>query len=293
MERRIELEHWKDAAISASNLSALESTLGLLDSVDGQDAVADGRLAVDYADRSGDAFQKMVNRTALADALFQRGRREGPGLAAGLYDGLPRPSPTAADATGSEVRRTDLTEARALLDEAERMQAERQPQFPLLYSLQGFGYCDLILAEAERAAWRCLLCACRPDQAQRRSGSTSQQSAGTALRLVRPTLSDAPAGCTEAERRATQTLEWAIPHEFLFDIALDHLTLARATLYRSILESEIGAEPSADEFQADESHTKARRHKDQDDTESLRACVPSCEPSPDPAHRRHRTAPGP
>ena len=37
------------------------------------------------------------------------------------------------------------------------MQAERQPDYPLLYSLSGFQYCDLLLTEAERAAWQVLL----------------------------------------------------------------------------------------------------------------------------------------
>ena len=35
-----------------------------------------------------------------------------------------------------------------LHDGRERMQAERQPQFPLLYSVQGFQYADLLLAPA-------------------------------------------------------------------------------------------------------------------------------------------------
>ncbi len=34
------------------------------------------------------------------------------------------------------------------------MQAEDQPQYPLLYSVRGFRYCDLLLAPAERAAWQ-------------------------------------------------------------------------------------------------------------------------------------------
>ena len=34
------------------------------------------------------------------------------------------------------------------------MQAERQPDYPLLYSLRGFRYCDLLLAAPERAAWQ-------------------------------------------------------------------------------------------------------------------------------------------
>ena len=45
-------------------------------------------------------------------------------------------------------------EAEALFAEAEAMQAEWQAQYPLLYSLQGFRYCDLRLGGAERAAWR-------------------------------------------------------------------------------------------------------------------------------------------
>ena len=58
---------------------------------------------------------------------------------------------THADALHQAGRRA---EAEARFREAEEMQAERQPDYPLLYSLQGFQYCDLLLTEAERAAWR-------------------------------------------------------------------------------------------------------------------------------------------
>ena len=44
--------------------------------------------------------------------------------------------------------------AESLFREAEQMQAKLQPDYPLLYFLQGFQYCDLLLAEAERAAWK-------------------------------------------------------------------------------------------------------------------------------------------
>jgi tetratricopeptide (TPR) repeat protein len=64
---------------------------------------------VGLSDRSGDAFQRMGNRTTLADALHQAGR----------------------------------------LDEAEAMQEELQPQFPLLYSRRGYRYCDLLLGRGE------------------------------------------------------------------------------------------------------------------------------------------------
>jgi tetratricopeptide (TPR) repeat protein len=117
-ETEVQVERWKNAAIGYSNLSELEITLGRL-----PDAVTDARAAVAHADRSGDAFQRMSKRTAAADALHQSG---------------------------------ETAEAGRLFAEAERMQREWQPQYPLLYSLGGFRYCDWLLAPAERAAWRVL-----------------------------------------------------------------------------------------------------------------------------------------
>jgi tetratricopeptide (TPR) repeat protein len=88
------------------------------------EAVEDAEQSVTYADRSGDAFRRLASRTTHADALHQAGRR---------------------------------AEAEARFREAEEMQAERQPDYPLLYSMGGFQYCDLLLAEAERAAWQTIL----------------------------------------------------------------------------------------------------------------------------------------
>ena len=144
-------------------------------------AVRDAERSVAFADRSGDAFQRMVKRTTLGDALHQAGRRE---------------------------------EALERFREAEAMQAERQPEYPLLYSLQGFRYCDLLLAGAERAA----------------GGGPEDRGAGEA--------------CDEVERRAAEAL-WSGTvrnASSLLDIALDHLTLGRARLYRAILG---GAAPDA------------------------------------------------
>jgi len=104
VEMAVQQKDWTNAAISASNLNELEVTLGRL-----TDAVADARQSITHADQSGDAFWRMVNRTAAADALHQSGRR---------------------------------AEAGALFAEAERMQKEDQPEFDLLYSLPGFRYCD-------------------------------------------------------------------------------------------------------------------------------------------------------
>ena len=60
----------------------------------------------------------MVNRTTLADALHQAGQ---------------------------------LAEAEAAFREAEEMQKASQKEFPLLYSLQGFRYCDLLLSQGKVA----------------------------------------------------------------------------------------------------------------------------------------------
>ncbi len=121
-----EQQHWKNAAIAAGNLSELLLTLGRLDPPGAADgAIARARQAVAHADRRWDAFQRMLQRTALADALHQRGRRAA---------------------------------ARALFAETERLQAEMQPGLPRLYALQGYQYGDLLLAERpgevlERAEW--------------------------------------------------------------------------------------------------------------------------------------------
>ncbi len=175
LEMAIQREDWKNAAIASSNLSELEVALGRL-----PEAVSDGRRSVDFADRSGDAFEKMSKRTTAADALRQSG---------------------------------EPVEARAFFEEAEKQQCERQPEYELLYSVQGFRYCDLLLAPAERAAWRKLL--------------------GQKKRAAK----DVTAALVEVERRATTTLSWATTHNLLLTIALDHLTLARVGVYRVVLKT--------------------------------------------------------
>lgn len=176
LARMKNLEEWAEAATAASNLSALELTLG---NVPG--AVGHAEQAVAYADRSGEAVSRMNNRTTLADALNLGGHR---------------------------------IEAQAWFREAEQMQAENQPTYPLLYSLQGFRYCDLLLIEAEHAAWRLHLFLDR------------QSSISKPIDI-----------CRAVWERAVQTLEWeeragGAP---LLDFALNHLTLGRAALYAAIL----------------------------------------------------------
>ncbi len=178
-------EHWDNAAIGSGNLSELELTLGQV-----TEAVEDAERSVEYADRSADAFLQMARRTTLANAQYQAGQ---------------------------------VDKAADLFREAETMQADRQPEYPLLYSQRGFLYCDLFLAPAERVAWQTLL-----QLDTRGSGPNALVSA-----------------CDAVEPRAVQTLEWAIARRLLLDIAFNHLSLGRAGLYRIILESSPRDTPSS------------------------------------------------
>ncbi len=68
LEAFIPQEKWKQVAISAGNLSGLHLTLGNV-----AQAVDVARRSVEYADRSGDDFQRLSKRAALAHGLHQAG----------------------------------------------------------------------------------------------------------------------------------------------------------------------------------------------------------------------------
>ncbi len=146
-------QNWKHAAVQADNLAGLHLLLGQIAA-----ACSSAQQALAYADQSGDAFQRIARRTSLADAQHQAGQ-----MAAAL----------------------------AQMQEAERMQAEWQPEYPLLYSVPGFRYCELLQA----------------------GGSASAQ---------------------QVAERARQTLVWDAEEDWLLDIALDHLTLARCALQQAL-----------------------------------------------------------
>ncbi len=107
----VKQKNWKEAAINASNLSEIHLILG-----DVKRAMASARQGVEFSDRSRNAFQQVARRADLADALHQAGR---------------------------------FTEAEQLFMEVEEMQKQRQPDYPLLYSLQGFQYCDFLLGQGK------------------------------------------------------------------------------------------------------------------------------------------------
>ncbi|MEM8950958.1 MAG: toll/interleukin-1 receptor domain-containing protein [Pseudomonadota bacterium] len=110
----VDQEDWEQAAIHASNLSQLQLTLG-------QISATVSEAAIKHADRSGNAFQRLVNRATIADARHQAG---------------------------------DLAAAQALFEEAEALQAAFQPYYPHLYSDPGYRYCDLLLTLGQADAVR-------------------------------------------------------------------------------------------------------------------------------------------
>ncbi len=124
---------------------------------------------------------------------------------------------------------------------------------PLLYSLPGFRYCDLLLAAAEHAAFLdcgSLLPLSASQPAASAGGQTTDEHSTSGDVLSRPDASRLAGesgsrlpqskALRDVAQRATQTLKWVETQNWLLTIALDHLTLGRAALYAAILdESEI------------------------------------------------------
>ena len=108
LEMRIEQKNWQQSALDANNLGELYLKLGDV-------AVSEqyGEQSVTFADRSGDGFQMEARRTTHSDTLHQAGKNKA---------------------------------AEKLFIEAETMQKKRHPEYPWLYSVAGFRFCDLLLS---------------------------------------------------------------------------------------------------------------------------------------------------
>jgi tetratricopeptide (TPR) repeat protein len=181
IERYITAENWKNAALNASNLSELYLTLGNIAA-----AVRVAEQSVELADRSGDGFQRMGKRTKVADALHQAGR---------------------------------LSASWVAFREAEALQAQLQPQYPQLYSLGGFQYCDLLL---------------EPGLQSGAASTTGADDAAVAGDGVEP--SAWLKQYREVRERAEKTLRWAEQNKAgILDFALNHLTLGRTWLLEATL----------------------------------------------------------
>lgn len=108
-------EDWRNAAIVAGNLSETELLRGGIER-----ASEAARRAMDLAVSAGDEFREIVALTTLADTRAQAGD----------------------------------TAAAQLFAEAERKQQEMAADYPWLYSLRGYQYCDLLLTMGQAAAVR-------------------------------------------------------------------------------------------------------------------------------------------
>lgn len=107
-------ENWKNAAVTAGNLSELTLVLGQIPRT-----VLFSEQIIELANRSQSDEERWIALAMRADALHQAGRKK---------------------------------ESVAAFRKAEALQAEDQPQYPRLYSTLGFYYCDLLLSLAEPAS---------------------------------------------------------------------------------------------------------------------------------------------
>ena len=98
----------KDSALAASNLNELYRSMGKL-----KTALDYGRQSVDLAVRSGNSEELEIDKSLLANTIHQTG---------------------------------NLGEAEDLFREAEQLLIDRKTDTPIIHSLQGFHYCDLLLS---------------------------------------------------------------------------------------------------------------------------------------------------
>jgi tetratricopeptide (TPR) repeat protein len=101
------LQSGRNASVSVSNLSQIELMVGAVEA-----AIVTAEKAVALADRSGDNSQMVARRATQADACRAAGQWE---------------------------------KAAALFADAEERQRQWRPTEPLLYSLRGYNYCDLMM----------------------------------------------------------------------------------------------------------------------------------------------------
>src|ERR1039457_5028631 len=109
----VNMEDWRSAARRYSDLSGLHLALGNL-----PEALITARMSVDFADRSGDLFQRFKRLANLGDALHQSG---------------------------------ELAEAEYSFALAERIKSETEGTNTFLDSIQGYRYCDLLLDQGKTA----------------------------------------------------------------------------------------------------------------------------------------------
>lgn len=109
IEGRRALEDWAGACRNTHHLRLFHLTLGHFDI-----ALQLARESVILADRSEDDYRRMATRCGLAQVHHYMGR---------------------------------LVDAKRIFEEAERIQAEMEPRFPILCSFWGFFYCEFLVTQ--------------------------------------------------------------------------------------------------------------------------------------------------
>lgn len=205
LKMRIEQKNWGAAAVTAGNLGELELSLGNI--VDARKYV---EQSVEFASQSENEFLQLTKITTLAEVLNQMGCRD-----------------------------------RALenFKKAEEMQAKYEPKHFLLYSYQGFRYCDFLLHEMECACWKQLGFCIKFDTVVLSDGTTSSAESVSLFMVIH-----------SVEERATQILAWEerMIGAPIFDLALHHLILGRSALYRAILSDSLSKRVAALQVARDE-----------------------------------------
>ena len=109
-----QMEDWKNASVFATSLCSLLFATGEF-----RQALKTAKKGRVWAKKSGDPFKPMILQTYLATAYHRLG---------------------------------ELTKSQTAFQEAEKMQAIQQPEYPQLYGLPGKNYCDLLLEQARNQA---------------------------------------------------------------------------------------------------------------------------------------------
>lgn len=170
----VEDASWGSANSQASNLSELELARGNV-----KVAVTWATRAVEFADHTGDLFNRKTRRARLGAACHAAGRNN---------------------------------DARGAFEEAERIQATRPGDFPRLYSLSGFQFCELLLSTPEKSAWLRVM------------------GQGVSVFVLNMTVEQS----TEVLNRANQWID-TNPDKPLLTTALEYYTRARAAFLHYVL----------------------------------------------------------
>lgn len=199
LKSRIELKEWRWAALDSSNMSEHLRKLGNLSS-----AMYRAEQSVELADRDDDDFTRLTTRATLATTLID--------VEATVLSNL-------GESCSCPQHSNFHSLAHSAFREAEALQGKMQPQYPKLYSIGSYLYCELLLKEL----------AIRIQQWTDNCGVS---------------LAELQAEIEAVRNRAETTLKWAENMEGapILDFALHHLILGQTRLK----EAELGGMQTKD-----------------------------------------------